>query len=176
MTVPPLRERKKDIPLLAKHFLDIFAEEMTIEHPTISPEAMKALTAYHFPGNIRELKNIIEHALILSGRSEIQPEHLCFIETTKPTSAHTLTPPDDLQHIQELVVKRSQIRSENANPKTDEQKILAYLREHNSISNIECQHLLDVGIRRASYLLNKMHGYGLLVREGGRRWSRYYLP
>ena len=176
VTVPPLRERKEDIPLLSKHFLEIFAEEMGIEHPAITLEAMKALTAYHFPGNVRELKNIIEHALILSGRSEIQPEHLCFIEATKPTSAHTVTPQDDLQHIQELVVKRSQIRSEKANSKTDEQRILAYLREHSSISNIECQHLLGVGIRRASYLLNKMYGYGLLVREGRRRWSRYYLP
>lgn len=118
---------------------------------------MKALAAYHFPGNIRELKNVIEHALILSGRSDIQPEHLCFIEAIEPTSAHTVTPPNDLQRTRELVIKRSQTRSGKANSKTDEQKILAYLREHNSISNIECQHLLDVGIRRASYLLNKMY-------------------
>ncbi|MBM3240154.1 sigma-54-dependent Fis family transcriptional regulator [Candidatus Poribacteria bacterium] len=173
--VPPLREHKEDITLLAKHFLNIFAEEMGIEHPAINSEAMNALVAYHFPGNVRELKNIIEHALILSGRSELQPEHLRFIEAAKSISAHPTTIPNDLQHIQELVIKRSQVQSPKNDLETDEEKILAYLREHSSISNIECQHLLNVDIRRASYLLNKMYGYGLLVRDGGRRWSRYRI-
>jgi len=77
--VPPLRERKEDIPLLIEHFLSMFATEMGITPPALSPEAMMALEAYHFPGNVRELKNIIEHALILSGSSEIKLEHLHFM-------------------------------------------------------------------------------------------------
>ena len=76
VTVPPLRERTEDIPLLTTHFLKMFATEMGIEGTQISPQAMKELRAYHFPGNVRELKNIIEHALIKSGGSVIQPEHL----------------------------------------------------------------------------------------------------
>jgi len=172
---PPLREHKEDIPLLAKHFLNIFAEEMGIEHPSISAEALKDLAAYHFPGNVRELKNIIEHALILSGRSKIKPEHLRFIEALKPAIANTVEPLDDFQKKQELVIKRSQIRSEKTGSETDEERILVFLREHISISNIECQNLLDVDIRRASYLLNKMHEYGLLAREGKHRWSRYRI-
>lgn len=82
VTVPPLRERKEDIPLLALHFLKMFAAEMSRERATLSPEAMKALEAYHFPGNVRELKNIIESALIRSGNSEIRPEHLHFVQPT----------------------------------------------------------------------------------------------
>jgi len=84
--VPTLRERKEDIPLLTAHFLNLFATEMGIENPTISPEASSILESYHFPGNVRELKNIIEHALILSGRSEIQPEHLHFLQFTPPSA------------------------------------------------------------------------------------------
>jgi DNA-binding NtrC family response regulator len=82
VTVPPLRERKEDIPLLALHFLKMFAAEMSREKATLSPEAMKALETYHFPGNVRELKNIIESALIRSGNSEIRPEHLYFVQPT----------------------------------------------------------------------------------------------
>ncbi|MCI0694401.1 putative DNA binding domain-containing protein [candidate division KSB1 bacterium] len=59
---------------------------------------------------------------------------------------------------------------------SNEEKILAYVREHGSISNSECRDLLRVGMQRASHLLKKMQGNGLLKREGGRRWARYVLP
>jgi len=74
--VPPLRERREDIPLLTSHFLKMFATEMGKDEPALSREAMSALQAYHFPGNVRELKSIIEHALILSRGGLIKPEHL----------------------------------------------------------------------------------------------------
>ena len=74
--VPPLRERREDIGLLARHFLQVFALEMGIVSPAISPEAVALLEQYEFPGNIRELKNIVERALIESRQGEIRPEHL----------------------------------------------------------------------------------------------------
>ena len=74
--VPPLRERQEDIPLLAQHFLDLFAREMGRPIPGLSPEALRVLEAYDFPGNVRELRNVIERALLESGGREIQPEHL----------------------------------------------------------------------------------------------------
>lgn len=85
INVLPLREHKEDIPLLADHFLRMFATEMVIENPSISREALSILEAYHFPGNVREMKNIIEHALILSGRSMIKPEHLRFLQFNTPS-------------------------------------------------------------------------------------------
>ena len=97
--VPPLRERKEDIPLLANHFLEMFAAEMKVEQPTLTPEALIALEAYHFPGNVRELKNIIEHALIKSLGEAIQPVHLHFIESP-PTSA---IPPTAESFIQQIL-------------------------------------------------------------------------
>ena len=80
--VPPLRERKEDIPLLAEHFLNLFATEMGIPTPVLSQEALTALTSYSFPGNVRELKNIIERALIESGGATVEPGHLHFMQTT----------------------------------------------------------------------------------------------
>lgn len=80
LDIPPLRERKEDIPLLVNHFLRIFAAQMNISPPAVSHTAMSMLMAYEFAGNVRELKNIIEQALLLSDKSEIAPEHLEFIK------------------------------------------------------------------------------------------------
>ena len=82
IVVPPLREHKEDIPLLAEHFIEMFATEMGMDAPPLSPETLEALSSYDFPGNVRELKNIIEGALIESGGSEILPKHLHFIRTS----------------------------------------------------------------------------------------------
>jgi formate hydrogenlyase transcriptional activator len=64
--VPPLRERKEDIPFLVRHFAQHFARNMTKKIDTISAETMSTLVSYPWPGNIRELQNVIERAVILS--------------------------------------------------------------------------------------------------------------
>lgn len=71
-----LRQTLEDIPLLAGHFLGMFAREMGMGEPRLHGEALALLEGYAFPGNVRELKNIIERALIESGGGEIRPEHL----------------------------------------------------------------------------------------------------
>jgi len=76
VATPPLRDRLDDVLLLAAHYLKVFAAEMGRPAPGLSQAAAQALQAYHFPGNIRELKNIIERALIESGGETILPEHL----------------------------------------------------------------------------------------------------
>jgi formate hydrogenlyase transcriptional activator len=74
--LPPLRERVEDIPALARHFTERFARRMHRRVPVIPPHAMRALETWHWPGNIRELENIIERAVILSSGSSLQvPEH-----------------------------------------------------------------------------------------------------
>ncbi len=93
VTVPPLREHPADIPLLVNHFLSMFATEMGIGTPMFSSEARSALMAYAFPGNVRELKNLIERALIESEGVEIREEHLHFTRRSLSTSA--LGQPDD---------------------------------------------------------------------------------
>jgi DNA-binding NtrC family response regulator len=76
VTTPPLRARLQDVPLLASHFLHLFAAEMGLKESSLSTEAITALKNYNFPGNVREFKNIIEGALIQSGGGRIQPGHL----------------------------------------------------------------------------------------------------
>src|SRR3979490_1817515 len=64
--VPPLRERQGDIPLLVRHFTQQFSRRMKKVMDTIPSAAMDALCRYHWPGNIRELQNVIERAVIIS--------------------------------------------------------------------------------------------------------------
>lgn len=74
--LPPLRMRKEDVGLLAGHFLTLFATEMGMKPPALTSGALEALRNYSFPGNVRELKNIIERGLIESGGEPIGAEHL----------------------------------------------------------------------------------------------------
>jgi two-component system response regulator PilR (NtrC family) len=67
LTLPPLRERPEDIPLLAERFIRRFAAEMGKDVVGFTPDGLRALTAYTFPGNVRELENVIERAVALSG-------------------------------------------------------------------------------------------------------------
>ncbi len=74
--LPPLRDRGNDIILLAKHFVDEFCRENDMERKEISDEAKKLLLTYHFPGNIRELKAVMELSCVLSNRNVIKASHL----------------------------------------------------------------------------------------------------
>jgi DNA-binding NtrC family response regulator len=75
--VPPLRERKQDIPVLADYFLSHIAQRYNKKTTkSFSPEAKKALEAYEWPGNIRELRNLVERLVVLESAEEILPRHL----------------------------------------------------------------------------------------------------
>lgn len=71
LRVPALRERLEDVPALADHVLERLAERMATQKPSLSPQAWKALREYHFPGNVRELENILERAMTLCGSGQI---------------------------------------------------------------------------------------------------------
>jgi DNA-binding NtrC family response regulator len=72
----PLRERSEDVPLLVRHFLDHFAKKYHKKPVTVSPEAEKILVPYSWPGNIRELKNLVERFVVLENIDVIRPENL----------------------------------------------------------------------------------------------------
>jgi transcriptional regulator with PAS, ATPase and Fis domain len=74
--LPPLRQRKEDIPLLVEHFLKKYAEENERPVRRITPEALRPLMAYSWPGNVRELENVIERAVVLSSGPEINVDLL----------------------------------------------------------------------------------------------------
>jgi DNA-binding NtrC family response regulator len=76
ITVPPLRDRGNDIPLLARYFVDRFCRDLKKKSLALSPAALEALHAYRWPGNVRELQNCIERAVILADGDSILPRHL----------------------------------------------------------------------------------------------------
>ena len=159
IAVPPLRERREDIPLLIDHFLQQFSEEMGRDVPGMSRKALSVLEAHHFPGNVRELKNLVEYALIKSRGGLIQAEHLRFVEL--PSGDERSGEPLGSPGVDE------------GQSSGDEERILTYVRRRGSISNTECRHLLSVDLQRASYLLKKLHAEGVLAKCGERRWTRY---
>jgi len=74
--VPPLRERKEDIPALAAYFLDEFARAYGRKPKDLTPPAIEALQAHSWPGNVRELRNLIERIVILNPQSRIEARHI----------------------------------------------------------------------------------------------------
>ncbi len=74
--LPPLRERRDDIPLLVDHFVGLTARELARAHPRIADEAMQLLCSYRWPGNIREMRNVIERAVLLCDGDELTPRQL----------------------------------------------------------------------------------------------------
>src|SRR5262249_39604073 len=90
--LPPLRERTRDVPALARYFAERSARRMGPPVPNIPPDVMHALVDWRWPGNIRELENVIERAVILSSNGELRvPVHELQIGTaTRATRANTL--------------------------------------------------------------------------------------
>jgi PAS domain S-box-containing protein len=98
IVLPPLRDRREDIPLLAEHFVTRFGRLKGKDIAGLAPETMRILLAHDYPGNIRELENIIEHAFILCSAGLILPEHLP--ETLRPTDHSPTPPPSTLQDLE----------------------------------------------------------------------------
>jgi len=87
--IPPLRERKEDIPVLAEHFLKEISKRMKKDIKAISPMAMQKLMLHDWPGNVRELENTIEHAIAISRHNIISED---YILPSKDLSSEPLRP------------------------------------------------------------------------------------
>jgi DNA-binding NtrC family response regulator len=78
IVLPPLRERRTDIPLIAKYFLNKYAQSMNKNVTDFSPQALKMFTGYDWPGNIREVRNVVERAMVIAKGTQIQIDDLSF--------------------------------------------------------------------------------------------------
>jgi DNA-binding NtrC family response regulator len=85
LSLPPLRERRQDIPLLVDHFLRTISSRHGRGPVAVDPEALRRLLGYDWPGNIRELQNVLERAVLLAEQGVIGPEHLA--TTVRPSAA-----------------------------------------------------------------------------------------
>ncbi|MBW3629208.1 MAG: sigma-54 dependent transcriptional regulator [Gemmatimonadetes bacterium] len=90
--LPALRERAQDIEPLARHFLALLGEQQGTDAKVLDAKATAALRAYNWPGNIRELKNVIERATLLADGREVQPCHLTIQHRTRATLSDAGTP------------------------------------------------------------------------------------
>ncbi len=118
--LPPLRERREDIPFLASHFLDKFSKENGREMKGFTPSAMDYLSAYEWPGNVRQLENVIERCVVLSGSEFVDAEDLppeIKDEDSQFKSAVDLLPTkldlgETLEKIEAAVIRRALVRAE----------------------------------------------------------------
>ncbi|MEO0069652.1 MAG: sigma-54 dependent transcriptional regulator [candidate division WOR-3 bacterium] len=113
LTLPPLRERKEDIPLLVEHFITEDNHLRVKAITGVTPETMQILMAHNYPGNVRELENIIEHAFVVCEGGLIEPTHLP--EFLKPSDLSVAPAPSTALTLKEL----------------EKQFILETLRRHN---------------------------------------------
>ena len=90
INIPPLRERKEDIPLMVELFLGLSRQHQGKALPGVTPESMEQLVSYAWPGNVRELRNVLEYASIMVSNELIRPEHLRF-----PTKQRTFSSPQE---------------------------------------------------------------------------------
>jgi len=76
LELPPLRERREDVALLTEHFITVYNAVQNKQVRGVSPDVLGVLTAHHYPGNVRELQNVIEHAFVLVSEGQIELQHL----------------------------------------------------------------------------------------------------
>lgn len=133
--LPPLRERKEDIPLLVEHFVNKFTKDKKIE---FSKDAIEVLTSYNFPGNIRELENVIERVIVLQEKEIITAEDVAFIK-------EELTKEKDTKLINEVVRQK------------EKEHIIKVLRQTNGRKK-EAAEILGITYKT---LWQKMKEYGI---------------
>ncbi|MDO9529054.1 MAG: helix-turn-helix domain-containing protein, partial [Syntrophales bacterium] len=123
INIPPLRERKEDIPVLTKYFIDKYSREFGKEIKKISSYAMELLMEYRFPGNVRELENIIERSVTLETGNIILPENLDISENGKPhwaISWNTDIPDkgislnDEMAEVERILIKKALQKAEGS--------------------------------------------------------------
>jgi len=145
--IPPLRERKQDIPLLVKYFLQKYSLETGRRGMTISDSALNKLKAYSWPGNIRELQNVIERAVILSPGREITEDQL---------------PPEIVKRDRQIELDEFKLPKNGVNLNDLEKSLIKQALDMTNGNQTEAARLL--GITRHT-LIYRMEKYGLKDRN-----------
>jgi DNA-binding NtrC family response regulator len=136
--VPSLTERKKDIPLLVERVLERLSRRGDRTVNQVAPEALRILLAHDYPGNVRELENVVEHAFVVGKGPVLKPEHF----PSYILRASALTPAGEL-------ARRA--------PDSEQEELLAVLRKHGRNKTLAA---LELGIHRST-LWRRMRKFGL---------------
>jgi two-component system, NtrC family, response regulator PilR len=151
--LPPIRERREDIPLLVDHFVRKFSAEHGRKIAGTDPDAMSVLTAYHFPGNVRELENLIERAVTLAPADRVSLDALPSLKmfTGSPTPLSTAAPlPEQGVDLERLVEEF-------------ERALIIKALERTEGNRTEAARVLGVTFRSLRYRLSKL---GITGAEG----------
>ena len=143
LCLPPLADRKEDIPLLAEHFVKRLRKQRSKEISGVSDEAMAVLLLHDFPGNVRELENVIEYAFILCPGGRIRPEHL----------------PDRLGGQRYRARDRSSAERSGGTIEEMEARLIAETLERNGFKRLKTAS--ELGISKST-LWRKMKRYGIV--------------
>jgi two-component system response regulator PilR (NtrC family) len=158
MRIPPLRERKEDVPQLVDHFLKKYSQLLGKEVQEISSYGLQVLMNYHFPGNIRELENIIERGVALANSNIILPESLTFAGKIKQPSASA--PTDENTSLFQAAASEEELYDlgiENIVANLEKRIIIHALKKTNN-SKMKAAELLQLSFRSLRYKVKK---YGL---------------
>lgn len=153
--VPPLRERKEDIPLLINHFLKIHSSRMGLPMPAITPRVVELFLNYSWPGNVRELSNFVERILALCHESEIDLPHIP--DPLKQTLTISSLKPADIHHIEKIELPPEGIHLENFIERI-ERRLIEQALVYAKYSQKKAAKILGLTPRSLRYRLQK---YGL---------------
>ena len=145
--VPSLRERPEDIPVLVEHFIRQIARKWLIEIPTVSADAMQALLAYAFPGNVRELENILERAMTLCEGDMIRIDDLRLPEDSLHDELGEVTtgshPGDDGLSLDPVLIEK-------------EKEVINRALEKTRYNKTAAAKLLGISFRQLRYRIKKL--------------------
>ncbi|MDD2891046.1 MAG: sigma 54-interacting transcriptional regulator [bacterium] len=170
VTLPSLRERKDDIPLLVEYFLNKYSTKHKLGIKKMHPDTMKLLNNYNWPGNIRELENVIERAVILEKSDIILPDSLP--DKIKQTTMIAQTLSSNYRQFAEKYAQEDLHKTEGFISK--EQQILDYLKENSKITSNICSEMLNVSPRMARNYLQGLLDKKLILQQGTAKKNTYY--
>jgi len=135
--IPPLRERREDIPLLVDHFARKFSREMNKKITRVSPAAMNALQQYNWPGNVRELENAVERAMVVAQEPELREQD--FVLRSKNGASSGMGDVRSLEDVERLHILR--VLEECGGNKTHAAEVLGIDRVtlHHKLKKYGCQ-------------------------------------
>ncbi len=135
--LPPLRDHRDDVPLLVKHMIDVLSDRHNKTARLISTEAMEAMLSYHWPGNIRELRNVIERAVVICEGEQIEKRHLpphITGQTPSPTADAVMIPIGmPLDEVERRIILSTLARTDYNKTRTAETLRISLKTLHNKL-------------------------------------------